>query len=104
MSDDSPRPPVARIRASPTTLAEVAFEYERALLEVETAAATKERALAVISQIIVPLMGHVRLNDVSPELEEGVRLVIAAQVNDDWPGGVWADMVRWGRSQAARRT
>jgi hypothetical protein len=86
------------------TVAEVAFDYERAILELDDISeTTKDRAMWALSRIIVPLVGHVRLDDVTSELETGVGAVLRARLDseDDWVGHVWDDLLRWGRDNLA---
>ena len=89
------------------TVADVAFDYERAVLELDDISdETRERALWALSRIIVPLLGRVRLDDVTPQLEEGVGTVLRAQldVDDYWVIHVCNDVLRWGRQNVAAST
>jgi hypothetical protein len=88
------------------TIAEVAFDYQRAVLELDDISdATKDRAIHLVQRMIVPLVGHVRLDDVTPELERGTLAVLTAQAPDDQrgPAVVWQDLLRWGRANCGRR-
>ena len=89
-----------RHRFGDLTIADVVFEYERAILGLEEVTEhTKDRAMWALSRVIVPLVGHVRLDDVNADMESGVRAVLVAQLEDegDWLGRVWDDLIRWGR-------
>ncbi len=89
-----------RPRFGTLTVAEVAFEYERAILELDDVSAlNKNRAVWALSQFVVSLVGHVRLDEVTRDLETGIRAVLIAQLEDegDWVGCVWDDLLRWGR-------
>lgn len=88
------------------TISEVAFDYQRAVLELtDISDATKDRALHLVQRMIVPLIGHVRLDDVTPELEKGTLAVLVVQVPGDERtiGLVWRDLLRWGRVNCARQ-
>lgn len=86
------------------TVADVAFNYERAILDLDNVSeATKERAMRSLSGLIVPLVGHVRLDDVTSQLEYGVDVVLRAQLgqNEAWVIHLWHDLLRWGRCHLA---
>lgn len=65
---------------------------------------TKEQALRYIANAIVPLMGHVRMCDVTPELERGFGEVLWHQYDDYRPVHVWKDLMRVSRGAMTRRT
>lgn len=87
------------------TVADAAFDYCRWVIEPETMASdeTKQRALSYVQQLIVPLVGHVRLEDVDRDLEHGVCHVLHAQVEDWRPAHVWRDLLRVSRQSMTRR-
>ena len=100
-----PAPPLTfapRHEFGAVTVADVAFDYERAVLELDDVSEeTKERAIWAASRVVAPLVGRLRLAEVTPELETGVGTVIRARLDPDqeWVVHVWADLLRWGRQQ-----
>lgn len=86
------------------TLADLAFDYSRAVLELNhVGEATKDRALRVLEREILPLAGKVPLDEVTPQFEAGIRAVLL----DELEGGtrtaevVWQDLLRWSRVRLA---
>ena len=58
-----------------------AFDFERDLIEAPAiSSGQKTRASDLLSQLVVPLVGHVRLCDVDRDLEKGVASVLRAQI------------------------
>lgn len=92
MAPPSAKPVLVRL-----TVADLAFDYERALLEFKIREATRTRAITVAAQVIVPLAGPLRLDQLTPTLAAAVRAVLAAQMPDGWAARVWADMLSFGR-------
>jgi hypothetical protein len=88
-----------RQRFGALTVADIAFDYERAILELDDVKEeTKTHAAWALSRIILPLVGDVRLDDVTRDFESGVRAVLVGQLEDkDWVGHVWDDLLTWGR-------
>lgn len=89
----------AELLGSPD-LFEVAFDYQRAVLELEDIdAETKNRALFLVNRVIIPLFGRVRFADLTPRLEEGMVDVLAAQSPADPEAAIYVfrDLVCWGR-------
>ena len=85
-------------------LSDWAFDYERMLLETTVTAAQRGRALHVLSRLITPLVGHVRLCDVDDELARSVGHVVAAQLHGrdgEYAVCLWWHFLRWARLQAA---
>lgn len=102
-----PAPPSSpSVKLDTRTVAEAAWEYERWVIEPTTVAnpETKEQALRYIANAIVPLMGHVRMCDVTPELERGFGEVLWHQYDDYRPVHVWKDLMRVSRGAMTRRT
>ena len=81
-----------------------AFDFERETLEL-TAVSPAQKALAshLLSQLIVPLIGHVRLCDVDTDLERGVASVLRAQPGSyqtDYAAELWHGFLYWSRCRA----
>lgn len=106
---DSVPATVARTRPSEfgsLTLAEVAVAYERAVLELTTVSdQLKSRALMALAETILPLVGTIALDDVTPELRRGVASVLEDELDDgdQWVVVVWNDFVRWSSFHLPRR-
>jgi len=86
------------------TLREWAFEYERMVIGSETSIARRERALHLVSRLIVPLVGHVRVCELDDELVRSIGHVLAIHARKDQARCVargWAHFVGWVRYQAA---
>ena len=81
------------------SLAEVAFDYQRAVLDLDIGEEVKLRALHLVSRAIVPLVGSVMLDEVTLTLELGTAQVLRQQFPIDPQGVVyvWHDLLRWGR-------
>jgi hypothetical protein len=98
--DRTPMPAVPpRDGPQRATIADLAFDYARAVLELDTVnEATKDRALRALEWTIVPLTGQLPLADMTPELHARVRAVIAAEPEGDASAAVlvWDDLLRWG--------
>ena len=80
-----------------------AFEYERMVLS-DMAGAERERAIQLVSRFVVPLVGHLRVCELSDELVRSFGHVLAAQAGPDQARYVarrWAHLVGWVRYQAA---
>ena len=114
----APAPAAASYFASPTEerlqtpstgelrlLAEWAFDYERMVIASSDATrAQREHALYVVSRLIVPLVGRVRVCEVDDELVRSVRRLLAVQLREDQgadAGRVWTHFVGWVRYAAA---
>ena len=86
-------------------LAEWAFDYERMVIASDDATrAQREHALYVVSRLIVPLVGRVRVCEVDDELVRSVRRVLAVQLREDQAadaGLVWTHFIGWVRYAAA---
>jgi hypothetical protein len=81
-----------------------AFDYERLVLETDATVAQRDHAFHILSRLIVPLVGHVRLCDVDDELVPSVRRVLAAQLQGAeaaYAGRLWTHFVGWSRYYAA---
>lgn len=91
------------LKASPS-LADVAFDYERAVLELrDISDETKNRAIYLVARVIVPLVSRTRLADVTVEYEQGVADVLREYQPDPRAAVlVWHDLLRWGRVNALR--
>jgi hypothetical protein len=91
-----PRPP--SVRRERLTVADAAYRYERAVLEVDDVSEwTKNRALLLLAEKIVPLTGTLDLDDLVL-VHAGVRLVLAEEEGADrGVVVVWDDFVRWSR-------
>jgi hypothetical protein len=98
-------PPAAPTAGELSALSAWAFDYERLIIEVEDERdGQRDRALAILTRSIVPLVGHVRLADVDDELVRSVRRVLAAQlegVEAAYAGRLWTHFVGWSRYHAA---
>lgn len=100
---------LARIRPSAfgaVTLAEAATAYERAVLELSTVSdEMKSRALMALAETILPLVGTIALDDVTPELRRGVASVLEDELDDEdqWVVVIWNDFVRWSSFYLGRR-
>ena len=81
-----------------------AFDFERDTLELTTiSSGQKTLASHLLSQLVVPLVGHVRLCDVDRDLERGVAAVLRAQTgiyHADYAAELWHGFLRWSRCQA----
>jgi hypothetical protein len=82
------------------SLAEAAFAYERAVIDLlEIGDATKVRALRLLADKIVPLVGVLDIDDL-PEIHVGVRYILETEAAEDRDRAVivlWDDFVRWSR-------
>lgn len=79
------------------TLWEVAFDYEREVIDPQMCFASdeaRERGLRYLNHLILPLVGHVRMCDVDEELEKGVGVTLWHQADDYGPTHVWKDFLR----------
>jgi hypothetical protein len=88
---------------SPLSVADAALLYERAVIELDDLSEpTKLRALKLVAEVIVPLVGTLTLEDL-PKVFGGVRQILVEE-NEDDPGAliVWDDFVRWSRVNLAR--
>lgn len=86
------------------TLREWAFEYERMVIASETVLAQRERSLYLVSRLIVPLVGHVRVCELDDELVRSVGHVLATNAREEQARYVargWAHFVGWVRYNAA---
>jgi hypothetical protein len=86
-------------------LRDAAFDYERLVLEMSAQApvAECEHALHVISHLIVPLVGHVRVCDLDDELVRSVERVLAAQLSGErgaYAALLWKQFADWSRERA----
>jgi hypothetical protein len=82
------------------TIRDLAFDYSRAVLELDDIAeGTKSRALRALEWMILPLVGPFPVDEVTPQLQAGVRAVLVAELDGDTRAAVfvWEDMMRWGR-------
>jgi hypothetical protein len=84
--------PVATPAFLARTVADVAFDYERALLDSAMREGSRDRLLAAVAQLIVPLVGSLPVDQLTPELAQGVRDALVAQ-GDGWAAPVWVDML-----------
>lgn len=101
----APSLPAAPTSGELRNLSAWAFDYERLIIEVEDAGDDqRERALHILTQMIVPLVGHVRLADVDDELVRSVRRMLATVlegVEAAYAGRLWTHFVGWSRYHAA---
>jgi hypothetical protein len=81
-----------------------AFDFERDIIEAPAiSSGQKARASDLLSQLVVPLVGHVRLCDVDRDLEQGVASVLRAQLGlhqGDYAAELWHGFLHWSRCQA----
>lgn len=85
------------------SVAELAFAYGRAVLEVpDVSEETKTRALAFVSTQIVPLAGALDVADLTPAVRSGVAAILADVDEGRWVVYVWNDLLRWGDAFLAR--
>jgi hypothetical protein len=97
---DLPVPTPASLRQ----LAVWAFDFERDLLERRDLSPERKRLFgSLLTEVVVPLIGHVRLCSVDAELERAVATVLRAQVGwlqGDYVVEVWLTFLNWSRQQA----
>lgn len=85
-------------------LADWAFDYERMMISSESPPVERERALRVLSLLVVPLVGHVRVCELDDELVRSVRRVLTAQLRPNHAPvaeRTWTHFVGWVRYHAA---
>ena len=85
-------------------LEEWAFDFERHSLEL-TDVSIQQRMLSsrLLSAVVMPLVGHVRLCDVDRDLERGVASVLRAQTGyfqGPYAAELWLGFLHWSRCQA----
>jgi hypothetical protein len=85
-------------------LEEWAFDFERHSLEL-TDVSIQQRMLSsrLLSAVVMPLVGHVRLCDVDRDLERGVASVLGAQTGyfqGPYAAELWLGFLHWSRCQA----
>lgn len=85
-------------------LEEWAFDFERHTLEL-TNVSTEQKMLSsrLLSGVVMPLVGHVRLCDVDRDLERGVASVLRAQTGyylGPYAAELWLGFLHWSRCQA----
>jgi hypothetical protein len=85
-------------------LEEWAFDFERHSLEL-TDVSIQQRMLSsrLLSAVVMPLVGHVRLCDVDRDLERGVASVLRAQTSyfqGPYAAELWLGFLHWSRCQA----
>jgi hypothetical protein len=96
----APSPPQSScvVTAPELRLAEAAFAYERAVIDLwEISDATKVRALGLLADKIVPLVGALGIDDLL-QIHVGVRYILETEVGEDGDRAVivlWDDFVRW---------
>jgi hypothetical protein len=97
-----PEPPVPSA-GELLTLREWAFEYERMVIASETVSLHRERALHLVSRMIIPLVGHVRVYELDDELVRSVGHVLAVKAPGEarYVARGWAYFVGWVRYHAA---
>jgi hypothetical protein len=86
------------------TLREWAFEYERMVITSEASPALRERYLHLVSRVIVPLVGTLRVCELDDELVRSVGHVLAINVrygDKRAAARAWAHFVGWVRYHAA---
>lgn len=96
--------PTPTVRAG--TVDELAFDYARAVLELDDIAeVTKSRALRALEWMILPLAGEFPIAEITPQLQAGVRAVLVSEFDGDTRAAVvvWDDLLRWGRHQVSQR-
>jgi hypothetical protein len=85
-------------------LAEWAFDFERDLLERRGLSPEQKRLFgSLLTEVVMPLIGHVRLCNVDAELEHAVATVLRVQVGwlqGDYVVEVWLTFLIWSRKQA----
>lgn len=85
-------------------LAEWAFDFERDLLERRALSSEQKRLVgSLLTEVVMPLIGHVRLCNVDAELERAVATVLRVQVGwlqGDYVVEVWLTFLSWSRKQA----
>lgn len=100
-----PSPPAGPTAEESRPLFDWIFDYERLILETSDATeAQRDRALHILSRLVGPLVGHVRLCDVDNELLRSVRRVLAEQFQGAeaaHAGLLWTHFVGWSRYRAA---
>lgn len=85
-------------------LADWAFDYERMMITSESPPVERERALRVLSLLVVPLVGHVRVCELDDELVRSVGRVLKAQLSPNHAPvaeRTWTHFVDWVRYHAA---
>lgn len=85
-------------------LADWVFDYERMMITSESPPVERERALRVLSLMVVPLVGHVRVCELDDELVRSVDRVLKAQLRPNHAPvaeRAWAHFVGWMRFHAA---
>lgn len=85
-------------------LSDWAFDYERMLIASEMAPVERDQALRVVNQLVVPLVGHLRVCELDDDLVRSVRRVVVVQVHPvqaRYVTKVWAHFVGWVRYEAA---
>jgi hypothetical protein len=96
----APAPTSASLRP----LAAWAFDFERDLLERRDLSPEQKRLFgSLLTEVVVPLIGHVRLCSVDVELERAVATVLRTQVGwlqGDYVVEVWLTFLSWSRQQA----
>lgn len=98
-SDNPVRTAPANRSSREGTVADLAFDYARAVLELDhMSEETKSRALRALEWEILPLAGKVPLADVTEQLQLGVRAVLFDRFEGDARAAavVWDDLLRWG--------
>lgn len=85
-------------------LAEWAFDFERDLLERRDLSPEQKRLVgSLLTEVVMPLIGHMRLYNVDAELERAVATVLRVQVGwlqGDYAVEVWLTFLSWSRKQA----
>lgn len=85
-------------------LADWVFDYERMMIASESPPVERERALRVLSLLVVPLVGHVRVCELDDDLVRSVDRVLKAQLRPNHAPvaeRAWAHFVGWMRYHAA---
>jgi hypothetical protein len=86
------------------TIADWAFDYERAVIAADVPPSQADRTLYAINRLVVPLVGHVRICELDDELVRSVSRVLAAQLREDQAreaAQIWVRFVGWARYHAA---
>lgn len=105
-------PVAVEVNPAPTagellSISDWAFDYERALIGTAGSVADREERLHVVSRLIVPLVGHLRLCDVDDELVRSVRRGLIAQLEGERGGRasrICTHFIAWARYYAAPPT
>lgn len=85
-------------------LADWVFDYERMMITTDSPPVERERALRVLSLLVVPLVGHVRVCELDDELVRSVDRVLKAQLPPNHAPvaeHTWGHFVGWVRYYAA---